>query len=467
MRRMVFGPFTFDAGELTLRRRGSVVPLTPKVCEALAILLENPGALVAKEILRARLWPEGFVEDGNLTQTIYVLRRALDPDGDGRAFIETVPRRGYRFVAAVSIPQERKRNPLRFGLAAALAFAVLAGSIFAVAQSRSGANQGLSADASRAYALGHYYWDKRTLDGTHRAIAYYEEVIRLAPHSPLGYAGLAETYAMVANHDMVGGDLRKYYAKAEFYARQALAQDSQSGEARAILGFIAYDRDSNSTLAERDLRIATSLQPSFAEGHEFLGVVLFDRGNIGEAHRELARAAALDPLSPPILRWLGVSSYYMHDFQSAKRALRQALDLDRNEDTAAWFLVRTQEQLGETKAAAELLAQQRLRIAAMKKKDPYTIQELRALRALIALREGNRELASRFMPNLTPTPKPSEKFDVTLLAALNLQLGRREDAVRWLRLGLDYKPKSNLRELISRDPDLHGVCDAAKGSGIC
>jgi len=272
---------------------------------------------------------------------------------------------------------------------------------------------------------------------------------------------------MIANHAMVSGDLRKYYSKAEFYARQALAQDPQSGEGRAILGFIAYDRDSNATLAEQDLRIATSLQPSFAEAHEFLGVVLFDRGKIDEARQELARAASLDPLSPPILRWFGVASYYMHDFSGAKRALRQALDLDRSEDTAAWFLIRTQEQLGETKAAASLLAAERRRVAGMKKKDPYTMQELRALRALIALREGDRELASRVMPDLTPTPKPSEKMDVTLLAALNLQLGRRKDAVRWLRLGLRYKHTTNLRELISRDPDLHGVCDAAKSSGVC
>ena len=450
MSRVAFGAFTFDRDELMLRRGADVVPLTPKVAEALAILLETPGALVSKESLRNRLWPEGFVEDGNLTQTIYVLRKTLDPEGDGRTFIETVPRRGYRFVARVSPAQQR--SPI--AIAAVLAVVLLAGSFFAVAQSRARPYPALSTDAARAFKLGHYYWDKRTLDGTQHAIAYYQEVVRLAPRSPLGFVGLAEANVMIANHAMVRGNLKPYYAKAEAYAREALARDAQSGEALAMIGFIHYDRDMHLAQAESELRQAIALQPAFAEAQEFLGSVLFDEGKMTEAHEHFARAAALDPLCAPILRYLGISTYYAHDFTGAKRALRQALDLDGTEEMAAWYLIRTEEQLGEFRQAVALVAKQHA-------KNSATVLELRALRALIALKSGNRELAARMVPDLKPSPKPSHDIDVALLAAVNYQLGRHDDAVAWLRVGLRHNKPGNLRARVARDPELTGVCSTA------
>ncbi|MGH7685081.1 MAG: tetratricopeptide repeat protein, partial [Vulcanimicrobiaceae bacterium] len=335
---------------------------------------------------------------------------------------------------------------LRGGMAfaAMLALVVLAGSFLAVAQSRARPYPALSNEAARAYTLGHYYWDKRTLDGTHRALAYYEDVIRLASHSPLGYVGLAEAYLMIANHGMVRGDLKQYYARAEAYARLALERDPQSGEALAIIGFIHQDRDMHFAQAERELRQAVALQPAFAEAQEFLGSVLFDEGKIVEAHEHFARAAALDPLSAPILRFLGISNYYAHDFIGAKRALRQALDLDRTEEEAAWYLIRTEEQLGEVHQAATLLAQEHARISGMKNSSSSVLQ-LRALRALIALKAGDRRLAVRIVPELKPTSKPGHDIDVALLAAVNYQLGRRDDAVAWLRAGLRHNRPQNLR----------------------
>src|SRR3979411_2274481 len=127
--RLSFPPFTFDRDERVLRREGAGVPLAPKVAEALGLLLAEPGALVEKNALRDALWPEGFIEDGNLTQTIYLIRRALDPDGDGRAFVETVPRRGYRFVAPVAaqrVAAPARRSGLAFALRTAAAVAVIA-----------------------------------------------------------------------------------------------------------------------------------------------------------------------------------------------------------------------------------------------------------------------------------------------------------------------------------------------------
>jgi len=96
-----FGPFRLDAGEYVLMREGRVIPLSPKLFETLLVLVENSGHVVDKDELYKRVWQEVIVEETNLTKNISILRKILS-EGDGEtSFIETVPKRGYRFVAPV------------------------------------------------------------------------------------------------------------------------------------------------------------------------------------------------------------------------------------------------------------------------------------------------------------------------------------------------------------------------------
>ena len=97
-----FGRFRLNVAERVLLREGEVVPLTPKVFDILLTLVENSGQVVAKDDLMKRVWPNTFVEEGNLTQNISLLRKALGETPGGVQFIETVPRRGYRFVAEIN-----------------------------------------------------------------------------------------------------------------------------------------------------------------------------------------------------------------------------------------------------------------------------------------------------------------------------------------------------------------------------
>src|SRR5215471_12141255 len=96
-----FGPFRLDAGEHLLLRDGVVVPLTPKALDLLLVLVERHGHLQEKEELFKTVWPDTIVEESNLTSHIAAIRKALGEGGNGDRFIETVPRRGYRFVAEV------------------------------------------------------------------------------------------------------------------------------------------------------------------------------------------------------------------------------------------------------------------------------------------------------------------------------------------------------------------------------
>ena len=97
-----FGRFRLKSDERVLLRGEEFVPLTPKAFDILLTLLENDGRIVRKDDLMKKVWPDTFVEEGNLTQNVSLLRKALGESATGPQFIETVPRRGYRFVAPVS-----------------------------------------------------------------------------------------------------------------------------------------------------------------------------------------------------------------------------------------------------------------------------------------------------------------------------------------------------------------------------
>ena len=105
-----FGPYRLDAAERSLQRRGQPVTLTPKALDVLSVLVRNAGAVVEKDRLLEAVWPNTFVEEGILAVNVATLRKALQ-DGDGHSYIETVPRRGYRFVAEVRRPETPGRFP--------------------------------------------------------------------------------------------------------------------------------------------------------------------------------------------------------------------------------------------------------------------------------------------------------------------------------------------------------------------
>ena len=94
----VFGPFSLDASSRLLLRDGQPVSLPPKAVETLIVLVENAGQLVDKDELMKKVWPDTFVEEGNLTKNIFVLRKALEEIEGDKEYIETIPKRGYRFV---------------------------------------------------------------------------------------------------------------------------------------------------------------------------------------------------------------------------------------------------------------------------------------------------------------------------------------------------------------------------------
>src|SRR5436305_2068415 len=97
-----FGGFRLEPAECLLLRDGEPVSLTAKVFDLLVLLVENRGRLIEKDELLTALWPDSVVEESNLSVNISALRKALGENPAHTQFIETVPRRGYRFVATVA-----------------------------------------------------------------------------------------------------------------------------------------------------------------------------------------------------------------------------------------------------------------------------------------------------------------------------------------------------------------------------
>src|SRR5579864_7726914 len=99
-----FGQFEADVPRKTLQRKGVRVKIHDQPFLVLISLLENAGEIVTREELRQKLWPDGtYVDfDGSLNVILKKLRAAVDDDSDNPRFIETVPRRGYRFIAPVT-----------------------------------------------------------------------------------------------------------------------------------------------------------------------------------------------------------------------------------------------------------------------------------------------------------------------------------------------------------------------------
>ena len=106
-----FGPFQLHPSEQLLLRGDTCIPIAPKVFEVLIALVENHGHLVTRETLMQRVWPDSFVEETNLTVNISLLRKLFGELPDGRPYIATVPKRGYRFDAPVThIPSQPERG---------------------------------------------------------------------------------------------------------------------------------------------------------------------------------------------------------------------------------------------------------------------------------------------------------------------------------------------------------------------
>ncbi len=336
--RIAIGGYSFDPATQFLYRDGGAVMLPRKARELLALLVADVNALVPRERIFAAVWPEGFVHEGNLTQTIYLLRKSLA--GDPAVSIENVPGRGYRLRVNVKVRSVSRQRALAFAVMVCIGIAVGIGST---------GTRALPLKARDDLDVAMYHFDRFV--NLRLAQTYFERTARDAPKVPDGYAGLALVDA-IRGYDSAGrrrycSEGRSAAARAESFGRSALAHT-----ARAMLD-VTCERSLSRAGGELDAALA--MEPSDATALTLRARVALWENRPSEAISFADKAVASDPTSPEALLALGVAEYYARDLRSSVRTFGRLLELMPDRSAALEYLERSYEGLGEFGSAATVL----------------------------------------------------------------------------------------------------------------
>jgi DNA-binding winged helix-turn-helix (wHTH) protein/Tfp pilus assembly protein PilF len=330
-----FGVFEADLRAGELRKNGAKVKIQDLPFRALKLLLGHSNEVLSREQLRHALWPEGvFVDfDHGISSAINRLRDALGDSADNPIFIETVERRGYRWIAPIHLPtpasqpllvvskpqvEPRVQIPvqrfrwvvvfpaLAFLLAAWIFWpvyrAVKAGSRKPTITDIHPADSSLrtaNAEAEQFYLKGRFYWEKRTPDGLNKAVDFFTQAIVHDPNYAPAYVGLADSYNLMREYTLMPAS--EAYPRALAAAKQAVELDDRSSEAHASLAFALFWGVWDAVSAEREFRRAIELNPNNAVAHHWYATYLSAVGRHAESVVEIERAQALDPASKAIV----------------------------------------------------------------------------------------------------------------------------------------------------------------------
>lgn len=616
-----FGPFRLDPNEQRLLRDGEPVALTPKAFEVLLCLVERHGELLTKEELLEAVWPDTFVEEAVLSVNISTVRKALGDDQNGHSFIETAPRRGYRFLAsvetvgqAISAEEPLQRNfsrvaqpagtihesPLRkrwgivLSAGALVALLVLLwgfnvnslrdrpltfvgaphnapapkieslavlplenlsrdpeqeyfadgmtealitdlgkiGALRVISRTsvmqykgtrkslpqiarelnvdaivegtvlRSGNRVRITAnlldatsdhhlwaesyerdlrdilalqselaqditnqiqikltpqqhvrlegarpvdpEAHELYLKGRYYWNKRTPEALKRSLDYFQQAVDKDPQYALGYAGLADSYAMLGSGDYAVLPPEKAFPPAETAARKALELDNTLAEAHASLGWSKMAFDWNWQGAERDFQQAIDLNPGYANAYHWYATYLGSMGRFAEAIAEDRKAESLDPLSLVIVVDVaGEALIPAGQYEQAIQQCRKILEMDPQFALAHWDLGRAYEGKGMYKEAVAEMQ----KAVELSGGDAVFTSHLGRAEALA----GRRDEAIKIL-NQLKTRAQREFVSPRVFVLIYAALGDKDRAFAWLEKA--YQERSDIIVELKVAPEL-------------
>jgi len=193
-------------------------------------------------------------------------------------------------------------------------------------------------EAYRLYLIGRYFWSKRTTEGLNKSIAYYQQAIYKDPNYALAYAGLADSYAVLAiNTD---APPRESFPQAKAAAIKALELDDTLVEAHATMLQIKAEYDWDWSGVEKEYRRAVELNPNYPTTHLYYSIYLIKTGRHEEAVAEIKRAQELDPFSFIINAVVGRVFFFARRYDEAIEACYKTLELDPNFFVAHLFLGR-------------------------------------------------------------------------------------------------------------------------------
>jgi DNA-binding winged helix-turn-helix (wHTH) protein len=332
-----FGPFELDVDRAELRREGQVVHLRPQPFKALELFVSRAGELVTRDELRRALWADDNFVDFNagVNFCIAKLRLALDDPASRSAYLVAVPRRGYKFVAALertgegatSAPVRKNRTPWA-GAAATLVIA--AGAWFALSKS-GGATATL--EARHYYEMGALALADAAPAELRARVGYFERAIELHPALADAFIGLSEARMILGTYRAQTPP--SAYAAAKAAAEHAIALAPESADAHAVLGAALLYHDWNWEQAELHLSRALALDHSSARAQTWMSRYLSARGRHDEAIVHAREAERRQPGSASAKTAVGMALFYAGRLPEAVAACESATAL-MNQFIPAW-----------------------------------------------------------------------------------------------------------------------------------
>jgi adenylate cyclase len=316
-------------------------------------------------------------------------------------------------------------------------------------QARLASGRPVNPQAYEAYLEGRYFWEKLWPFGGQKASEYFELAIEKDAAWALPYSGLADSYLMVGGNSAIPNE---FCRKAKDAALEALKKDDETAETHTLLADVETWCDWDWLGAEREVRRAIELNPSFARAHSSRGRYLLTMGRTDEGLAETKQAVELDPLSLRIRwdRWLLL--YLAGQYDAAVEQCRKIQEIDPNNDLGHLYCGEVDVQKGNL-AQAILELQEAVKIS--EERNPHVNGRAIAYLAYAFSLAGKKNDAQNLLAKLQEISK-QRYLPPDLVAAVYSGLGQKQEAFEWLEkayrvhardlLELKYDPHfANLR----------------------
>jgi DNA-binding winged helix-turn-helix (wHTH) protein/TolB-like protein/tetratricopeptide (TPR) repeat protein len=295
----------------------------------------------------------------------------------------------------------------------------------------------------RAYQLymeGRYFWNKRTEEGLQRSIEYFRRASLEDQQYAMAYAGLADSYTLLASYGVEPAN--QAYPDAKAAALKALQLDDSLAEAHTSLGMVAFYYEWDWARAEEEFRRAIDLNPNYPMAHAWYGLCLAAMNRREEALKQVQLAQELDPLSLIINTEVGRVYYWARNYDQAIAAFQKAIDLDPH-------FARAHTRLGMAYAAERNYREATREFREAKRltgQDPY-------LDGLIGYAEalsGHAEIARELSRKQTSRSSGKEYIPPYSQALICIGLGERAQALDWF--SKSYQDRSTYMVYAKVDP---------------
>jgi DNA-binding winged helix-turn-helix (wHTH) protein/Tfp pilus assembly protein PilF len=330
-----------------LERHGERIQLTPKAVDTLLFLVQHAPQVVTKDALMNAVWPDVNVVESGLTRNISVLRKALEEGEAEGSYIETIPRRGYRFVAEVNVEteQEHEQRPAavpeviapppparRWWLGALTVLCMLAaGLAFLVRPGRR-----TDSPVNPTVRIGEHLLYKLAPAETIRAAEHFERAIATAPSDAGAHAGLCLSLLQLS---MLGIQrMPEVLPRADQSARKAIELDPNLASAHTAMAMVYLLKDWDFEKSERSFRRALALDPESVQVRLAYARLKLTLNQVNGARSLVEDALRLDPASPALGAEYCRVFYYLRDYHRAEAECRKVLDRESGYALAHYYL---------------------------------------------------------------------------------------------------------------------------------